>query len=66
MCIRDRAAIKLDFDYAPVRHNLVDLLVMSGQVDRAIIEIDRQAKAYGKSDFLREAKLTALTELGQI
>ena len=60
-----KAAIKLDSDYAPVRHNLVDLLVTSGQVDRAIIEIDRQAKAYGMSDFLREAKLTALTELGQ-
>ena len=58
-------AMELDPGFVPVRHNLIDLLVLSGQADRAVAEIDRQAKAEEMNDFLREAKVMALKDLGE-
>jgi len=60
-----KQAAALDPDYKPVRDNLVDLLVQSGQVDRALTEINTQLRDYGQTDFLRVAKAISLTELGR-
>ena len=57
-------AMALNPRYLPVRNNLIDLFISSGQADRANSEIDRQIKTYGESDILREAKILALTDLG--
>ena len=59
-----KEAMTLDLNYVPVRHNYIDLLVTSGQPDRASAEIDSQLRAHGNSNFLREAKVMALTDLG--
>ena len=58
-------AIKLDQNYAPVRSNLIDLLLVSGQADRAYEEIVRQSDIYGASDFLNFARAKALVLLGR-
>ena len=60
-----KEAMALDPNYEPARHNFIDLLVSSGQPDRAAIEIESQLQTHGNSNFLREAKVMAFTELGQ-
>lgn len=58
-------AIALDKDYEPVRSNLIDLLIVSGQVKRANVEIEKQIKLHGESDFLSLARTSALIEMGE-
>lgn len=60
-----RQAIVLDPTYKPVRANLIDLLIVSGQAKRAYAEIKRQSDAYGTSDFLNFASANALILLGR-
>ncbi|WP_026941379.1 putative 2OG-Fe(II) oxygenase [Hellea balneolensis] len=60
-----RQAIDLDQTYEPVRANLIDLLIASGQAKRAYMEINQQLNAYGASDFLNLASANALILLGR-
>jgi tetratricopeptide (TPR) repeat protein len=60
-----KKAIVLDGAYEPVRSNVIDLLIKSGQIERAHAEIKRQSDVYGDSDFLFFARATVLLELGQ-
>jgi len=58
-------AISLDPNYQPVRSNFIDLLITSGQADRAFAEVKRQINKYGESDFLNFAAASVLKELGR-
>lgn len=58
-------AIKLDINYKPVRQNLIDLLLVSGQANRSYNEIVRQSDIYGANDFLNFAAAAALIKLGR-
>lgn len=60
-----KQAIDLDQAYTPVRANLIDLFIVSGQPQRAYAEINRQSDAYGASDFLNFASANALILLGR-
>jgi len=60
-----KQAIELDQHYVPVRSNLIDLLIVSGQARRALAEIDRQSEVYGNSDFLNFARANALMQAGR-
>jgi tetratricopeptide (TPR) repeat protein len=60
-----RKAIALDSTYEPVRANMIDLLIVSGQAQRAYVEINRQSNLYGASDFLNFAQAKALILLGR-
>ena len=59
-----KQAVALDHAYKPVRSNFIDLLIVSGQAERAYAEINRQLATYGSSDFLNFAGANALTLLG--
>ena len=60
-----RQAISLDPTYEPVRANIIDLLIVSGQAQRSYAEINRQSDLYGSSDFLNFAQAKALILLGR-
>jgi uncharacterized protein (TIGR02466 family) len=59
-----RHAIDLDPLYEPVRANLIHLLVESGQLRRALKELDEQAQKFGESDLSFTARATVLIKLG--
>ncbi len=60
-----KKALELDSAYKPVRANLIDLLVNSGQPDRALLEIESQAKQYSETNLMRLARVSALMKIGE-
>jgi len=59
-----RYSMDLDPLYEPVRGNLIDLLVKSGQLRRALKELDLQGQKFGDSNLSFTARATVLIKLG--
>jgi len=60
-----RHSIALDHTYEPVRANIIDCLIVSGQAERAYAEIQQQSDSYGPNDFLNFATARSLILLGR-
>ena len=58
-------AMRRDGNYAPARANYVDMLVQSGQSEKAVKETERQIIKYGPSDLLHLAAAKAFVNMGQ-